>query len=146
MSERELTDEELIHEHRHGNAAALALLWVRYDRLVFGLAHGMLKSREYAQDVRQEVFLKVRAGLEELQAPSRFGPWVASITRNACRSWLRGQRPTCPLDSLSECEHPQASPTPGDQDHEQRTLLRQMIDRLPEEQRTVVELPMASGG
>jgi RNA polymerase sigma-70 factor (ECF subfamily) len=134
------TDEELIREHRQGNAAALAELWVRYDPLVYGLAHGMLRNRHSAEDVRQEVFLRVRERLDQLQDATRFGPWVAAIARNACLSWLRQVKPARSLELLGEDEHPRVSIEAEVELREQRTLLRQLVDGLPEEQRTVIEL------
>lgn len=140
MPDRPLTDEELIRRHRQGSAAALAELWVRYDGLVYGLAHGVMRSRHGADDARQEAFLRVRGSLEQLDDPSRFAPWLATITRNVCVSLLRREKPARPLDSLTEDEHPRVTIDAAVEQRERRTLLRQLVDRLPEEQRTVVEL------
>ena len=102
-------------------------------------------SRDSAEDIRQEVFLKVYAQLGQLRERAKFANWVSSITYNTCKSWLRRRRPTRPLEALTESEHPSTVIEPDLEQREQRTLLRRMIDRLPEADRTVVELHYFEG-
>ena len=113
---------------------------MRYDSLVYGLSHGILKSRHAAEDVRQEVFLLVRERLDQLQDGTRFAPWVATITRNACLSLLRRSKPERSLELLGEDDHPVVTIEGPFEKQEQRTLLRKWVDELPEEQRTAIEL------
>jgi RNA polymerase sigma-70 factor (ECF subfamily) len=139
-------DADLIRSHLEGSSTALAQLWLRYDSLVYGIAHSVVCSREAAEDIRQEVFLKVYAELAQLEEHTRFIGWLRTITYNACYSWLRRQRPSKPLDSLVDREHPTTPPVEaGLEQRELRTLLRRMIDRLPEEYRTVIELRYFEG-
>jgi RNA polymerase sigma-70 factor, ECF subfamily len=145
MSEQTPTDSQLIQAHLGGHPAALAALWVRYDRFAFGLAHAILEDRHAAEDVRQDVFLMARSQLGQLQDPGRLGAWLATITRNACRSWLRRKRPDVPLDAAGDQPDPQALASAELERREQRTLLRQMIDGLPEKQRVVIELHYFEG-
>lgn len=141
MQDNTPSDAELIEQHGLGQPNALAQLWLRYDSMVYGTAHSIVCRRDVAEDIRQEVFLKVYAGLTQLRDGNRFAAWLGSITHNACYSWLRRQKPTAPLESLSEAEHPRPrTPDEHAERSEQRTLLRQMIDQLPEDYRVVVEL------
>ena len=143
MSSANPSDTVLIREHLRGNPTALLQLWMRYDGLVYGIAHSITCRRDVAEDIRQEVFLKVHGELPQLQSPAKFTSWLRSITYNACRTWLRRQRPVVPLDSLTDAQHPRS--TIGDEDEERRTLLRRMIDLLPQEQREVIELHYFEG-
>ena len=146
MSHETPTDAALIKDHLQGVPTAMAQLWLRYDRLVYGIAHSVVCSREVADDIRQEVFLKVYAELPQLREHTKFVSWLRNITYNTCYSWQRRQKSTTPLDSLSDGEHPTtASIETVVERRELRTLLRQMIDRLPEDYRTVIELHYFEG-
>lgn len=134
------TDAELIAAHLCGDASALMALWVRYDGMVYGIAHSFTTQREAAEDIRQEVFLKVYNSLTQLQDRRRFSAWLHSITRNACNTWLRRQKPTLPVEYLTDSDHPGGSFVEAMEQREQRTRLRQMIDALPFDYRIVIEL------
>ncbi|MDA1192173.1 MAG: sigma-70 family RNA polymerase sigma factor [Candidatus Poribacteria bacterium] len=140
------TDAELIAQHLNGSAVALSQLWVRYDRVVYGIAHSVLSRRDAAEDIRQEVFLKTYEHLDNLRDSAKFVSWLRNVTYNACYGWLRKQRPTTTLDALTEGQQPTTPSGAGEvEQRELRTLLRQMIDRLPEALRTVIELRYFEG-
>ena len=84
--------------------------------------------------------LNVYTKLPQLQKHTRFVSWLKSITYNACKSWFRRQKPVVQLDSIADMEDLTASFEADVERRELRTLLRQMIDKLPEEYRTVIEL------
>jgi RNA polymerase sigma factor (sigma-70 family) len=145
MSQQTPSDAELIQEHLQGSPTAMSQLWMRYDSLVYGLAHSIVCRRDVAEDIRQEVFSRVYTRLPQLQDHSRFASWLKSIIYNACKGWLRRQRPIVPLGSLVDMEHSGGSVETDVEQRELRTLLRQMIDKLPEEYRTVIELHYFEG-
>jgi RNA polymerase sigma-70 factor (ECF subfamily) len=140
MDDETPDDGRLICEYLKGNSLALAQLWLRYDRLVYGLAHSIVCSRERAEDIRQEVFLKVYARLPDLREPAKFANWLRSITYNTCKSWLRHQKFMDAFELSLAAGPSDDSFEPDLILRERRTLLRRMIDRLPENCRTVVEL------
>jgi len=145
MSQETPSDAILIKEHLQGSSTAMSQLWMRYDSLVYGLAHSMVCRRDIAEDLRQEVFLSVYTKLPQLQEHTKFVSWLKSITYNACKSWLRRQRPIVQLDSIADMEDLTASFETDVERRELRTLLRQMIDKLPEEYRMVIELHYFEG-
>lgn len=140
MSEHEPSDSQLIASYRKGVSDALVQLWLRYDRLVYGTAHGMLSQAETAEDIRQEVFLKVYNGMAELKDVDRFSIWLHRITRNACLSWLRRHRSTALLDENCHPVDPSEPVTATLEQQQKRTWLRRHIDRLPADYRTAIEL------
>ena len=146
MNQETPSDVVLIREHLQGSSTAMLQLWMRYEGLVYGLAHSMVCRRDVAEDIRQEVFLKVYTELPQLQEHTKFASWLKSIVYNACNSWFRRQKSTTSLELLAEAEHPTTSPIEAKVERrELRTLLRQMIDRLPEAYRTVIELHYFEG-
>jgi RNA polymerase sigma factor (sigma-70 family) len=63
-----------------------------------------------AEDLPQEVFVRVSHDLVDLRAPDRFLPWLRQVTRNICRMWRRRQRATAePLDTIAEMDDPTAA-------------------------------------
>jgi len=138
-------DEDLIYAYLNGNQTALCKLWLRYDAMVYGIAHSMVRSKEVAEDLRQEIFIKMYANLSKLKELDKFTSWLKSITYNTCRSWLSRQKETVPVDSLTDAQHPTVSIDEEVEHREHRNLLRQMVDQLPLDYRVVIELHYFEG-
>jgi RNA polymerase sigma-70 factor (ECF subfamily) len=107
-------DSALVHAARQGDRAAFGSLYARYARMV----HGILLARVPASDVDdlvQDVFLRAMPRLGDLRDVSRFGPWLAAITRNRANDYHRQTRAVAAVtESLSEEENecPAASNAP----------------------------------
>ena len=78
----------------------------RFQAEVFGLSVRMLNHRHDAEDVSQEVFLRVFRSLRRWDPARPLRPWITGITVNRCRTWL-SQRSRVPetVDYLNECLH-----------------------------------------
>jgi RNA polymerase sigma-70 factor (ECF subfamily) len=77
-------DEEIIALMRAGRPdEALARLVPAYRRRVFGLAYGILGDRAAAEDVAQEVFVKVWQAFDSFDGRAQLSTWIYAITRNA---------------------------------------------------------------
>ena len=78
-----------------GDAAAIGLLVERYQADVFGLCVRLLHHRHDAEDVAQEVFLRVFRSLRRWDPARPLKPWIMGIAVNRCRTWLaqRAKRP-----------------------------------------------------
>ena len=63
----------------------------RHRDRVYGFAYHHLGSREEAEDVTQEVLLRLWKHMDRVE-PERAGAWLARVTRNACYDLLRGRR------------------------------------------------------
>src|ERR1700760_5148751 len=70
-------------------------LVAQFQADVFGLSVRLLQHRHDAEDVTQEVFLRVFRSLRRWDARRPLRPWVMGITVNRCRTWLaqRARRP-----------------------------------------------------
>jgi len=107
-------DSSLVLAAREGDRAAFGGLYARYARMV----HGILLARVPANDVDdlvQDVFLRALDRLGGLREVSRFGPWLAAITRNCANDYHRQNRAVVAVtESLSEDEEdlPAASAAP----------------------------------
>ena len=125
--------QHLLQERQY--AEALEVLLNRYERKVFRMALVFLKDPTRAEDVTQDIFLKLWQALPDYDGRASPGTWLYTIARNTCLSAARSDsyRKTVPLDATFE---PAAPPWAQAGDME----LAQCIDRLPEIQRTVITL------
>jgi len=90
------TDEAiLVRRCMLDDADAMRALVERFQADVFGLCVRMLHHRHDAEDVTQEVFLRVFRSLRRWDAQRTLKPWIMGITVNRCRTWLsqRKRRP-----------------------------------------------------
>ncbi len=65
-----------------GNSGAFEPLIHHYQRYVFHIAFGILKSREEAEEITQDVFLKVYHVMGSFKGESRFSTWIYRIAHN----------------------------------------------------------------
>lgn len=85
----------LVRRCLRGEAEAVQALLDRFQAEVYGLCVRMLNHRHDAEDVAQEVFLRVFRSLRRWDSQRPLKPWVMSIAVNRCRTWLaqRSRRP-----------------------------------------------------
>ncbi|HTM57773.1 MAG TPA: RNA polymerase sigma factor [Candidatus Udaeobacter sp.] len=128
---------------------ALAALFERYIGLVYGLAFRLMGERHLAEDVAQEVFLKVHRAAHRLDPDRDPAAWLTVITTNACRDvWRSGAyrmtRSSQPVEEDSEGAPALTLGTNDPEDHalasERERLVQDAIRRLPESLRVPVVL------
>lgn len=110
-----------------------------YRRRVFGLAFSVLGDRAAADDVSQEVFVKLWQALPRYDGRARLSTWIYAITRNAAISALRSRRYAVSMSDpavFDEVEGREAAPGPG---HDDAALWR-AVDALPDKQRQATVL------
>jgi RNA polymerase sigma factor (sigma-70 family) len=87
-----LSDIELIEQTLAGNQAAYADLVKRHQRFVFTLAMRFSKSREDAEEIAQDCFIKAYRSLANFQRQSKFSTWLYSIVYTTAMTFLRKKR------------------------------------------------------
>ncbi|RYY32312.1 MAG: sigma-70 family RNA polymerase sigma factor [Sphingobacteriaceae bacterium] len=87
-----LTDIELIERTLAGDQSAYADLVRRHQRFVFTLALRFTKSREDAEEVSQDCFVKAYRSLAGYQGQSKFSTWLYSIVYTTAMTHLRKKR------------------------------------------------------
>jgi len=85
-------DSELISEVLSGNTSAFSELVSRYQRYVFTLAMRFTKSREDAEEIAQDCFVKVYRSLASFQGASKFSTWLYGIVYHTSMTFLRKKR------------------------------------------------------
>ena len=82
---------EVLERVRSRDPEALGAFFERYVDQVFALVYRLLGDRTLAEDVTQEVFLKVHRAAPQLDTSRDPGPWLTTIATNACRDlWRSG--------------------------------------------------------
>lgn len=122
---------------------AFELLYDRYHRLVYGVALRVLGDAAAAEDVTQGVFLKLWSSPDSFSA-GNFGAWIARVARNRSLDVVRSR------SARSTDEIPAS--LPDDDVLEERAIaridgerVREALNRLPAEQRDLLELGFFAG-
>jgi len=140
------SDEELVARLAHQDHKALETLYDRYSRILYSLGLRILKESARAEEVVQDVFLKLWQK-PHLYIPENgaFSHWLLRVTRNQAIDELRSKK-TFSADEM-EIEFVDQGP---DVLHEvwldeQRATIRRALSQLPDPQRQVIELAYFQG-
>jgi RNA polymerase sigma-70 factor (ECF subfamily) len=130
---------ELVRAERRDEA--IALLLPAFRRRVFGLAYSFLRDREAAEDVTQEVFIKLWRALPRFDGRASMSTWIYTIARNASLSALRARRPQSSLSDPEVMEAVESiDPAPPADVIVDRAAILRLVDQLPTKQRQVIML------
>jgi RNA polymerase sigma-70 factor (ECF subfamily) len=92
MDMTNLSDIEYIHRVRQGDTNAFVYLVQRYQRMIFSLVVKTVGNSSEAEDITQEIFIKVYQSLPKFREDSKFSTWLYRVACNFCFSHLRKQR------------------------------------------------------
>lgn len=107
-------DRELAERHRRGDARAFEELYRRYAAAVINLAWRLSGSRVEAEDLGQEIFLRVFRHLARFRGEAALRTWIFRVAINHCRSRLgRRRAPTEPLGEGDEGGRQAIDPGPS---------------------------------
>lgn len=130
----------LIRLSQGGDQNAFHELVQKYDARIMALALQLLKNKEDAEDIYQEVFLKAWRNLHTFEFKSDFYTWLYRIASNTCFSYQSGKaRHHLENLSLEEGYHDVYKEESPDRSEEQERIIA-MVDDLPVKQRTVFVL------
>ena len=142
------SDFALIRRTLDGDQNAFTTLVTKYQKWVHTLVWRKTGDFHIAEEITQDVFLKVYKKLSTLKPSDHFTGWLYVIATRHCIAWFRKKRlPTTSLDAMpvSELEefcYTQYETELGEQtSHErQRDIVKRLLQKLPESERTVVTL------
>jgi len=134
-------DEPDLDRVRAGRAAAdFEALVAAYRRRVFGIAYAIVGSRAAAEDVAQEVFVKLWKSLDRYDGRAQLSTWIYAITRNAAISALRRERPASSLSDEAVLAEAEARAAVADEPRADDAALWRAVAALPDPQRRAVIL------
>ncbi len=125
-------DAELLWRLWRGDTKAFAEVVNLYKSMVLNLAARMTGQPDLAEDVAQEVFLRVWKGLSQFRGECKLSTWIYRITINLCIAegkTARGRSEFLPIDSPAVMADPQLR-TEGSNEYAEEVVLKERMDRL----------------
>jgi len=147
-----LDDEALIGLVRQHQEAALSVLYDRYGRLVYSLAFNALQDQALAEEITQDVFLRIWNKADTFRAEQgKLVTWMTSITRYRAIDVIRRRNVRPEGNQAAWIEDP-GFDLPGDMDVEAEVeildssrQIQKAVAQLPDEQRLVLSLAYFQG-
>jgi RNA polymerase sigma-70 factor, ECF subfamily len=134
-----INERELVERCRLGDEGAFQQLVDRYKELVFALIARTVQDRSRAEDLAQDVFLRIHRGLPYFRGEARLSTWIYRIVVNAC---AQPQSPVAQTVSLQDDRVPAAVVSAVTDrrfgDLELRDRLEKAIARLPANYRLLI--------
>ena len=144
-------DVILMLKFKEGDKAAFEQLLDKYQKPVINFIYRMIQDRDEADDLAQEVFVRVYNSAKRYEPKAKFSTWIYRITKNLCLNELRRRkRKFISLDETISTEEgelkreiasPEAtSPYQDTSKHELQKVVKEAIESLPANQRIAVIL------
>lgn len=134
------SDQELIDQIKGGNQSAFVTLVEKYRNYVFTIALSVIREREDAEEIAQDVFVKVYQMLNSFQGTSSFKTWLYSVTYRTAIDYTRKKKKHrhSELDqNLSLADTREGNK--ANRDH-LKTVLNNLIARLKPEDAGIITL------
>ncbi|HEY8429712.1 MAG TPA: RNA polymerase sigma factor [Sandaracinaceae bacterium] len=154
------SDEELLRRFNEGDADAFELLVRRYERPLYNFILRSVRRRDRAEEILQDVFLKVVQRSTEFKGNSKLSTWLYTIARNLCIDHSRKMvfRRHASLDAASRAGGDAEGPTllektsSGEPGADRRAISNDLaqritaaVEELPEEQKEVFLMRQVQG-
>jgi RNA polymerase sigma-70 factor (ECF subfamily) len=146
-----MDEKILVEQARQGRQDAFEALVRMYNQKVFALAYGFVRDRASADDLAQEIFLKVYQALPNFRVESGFSTWLYRIAVNHVKDFLRksSRRKTVSLDQVGD--GPLAVSDGAEariqerEDEERRAAVYRALETLPPKYRLILTLRDVDG-
>lgn len=144
----EWNDAELIKQILRGDQDAFGPLVRKYQKGVHALVWRKIGDFHIAQEITQDAFLNAYRKIRTLKNHNQFAGWLYVIAANLCRDWLRRKRlpmesidvdDTNEVDKVSYSKY-LAEKQEADADETRREVVKELLQKLPESERTVMTL------
>jgi RNA polymerase sigma-70 factor (ECF subfamily) len=135
-------DDATLGRARHGDREAFADIVREHQAMVFSIAYHFIGRREVAEELAQDVFLRLFQHVQGIESPSHLTFWLRRVTSRCCIDWFRQRtrRREVGVDPLPDAP---VDSNPRDVLLERR--LHRVVQELPETARLVVTLKYQEG-
>lgn len=133
-----VNERELVERCRSGDERAFQDLVDRYKNLVFALIARTVQDRSRAEDLAQDVFLRIHRGLPYFRGEARLSTWIYRIVANVCLQGSGHQAPVSLDDRRADHQTRASAPDRQFGDLELKDRLEKAIARLPPNARLLV--------
>ena len=96
-----MEDKQIIERNKHGKKAGFRILIEQYQDMILNLVYSYLGNREEAEDITQDLFIKVYNKINSFKGLSKLSTWMYRITINMCHDMVRkkSKMRTVPLEN-----------------------------------------------
>ena len=131
-------DEDIIRQVLNGNRNAYALLVNKYKDRVFSLALGIVRNRELAEEIAQDVFVKAYSSLKKFRQEAGFSTWIYRITYNTAVSETRKKKHK--MLAVEDVEATDLDPEKAEEKEKKYLTLEKAVDGLEPEEKLIITL------
>ena len=144
----EKDDVQLIQSILSGNDEAFTTLVGKYQKSVHALAWRKVGDFHFAEEITQDTFLQAYKKLATLRNPNQFAGWLYVIANNLCKRWNQKKKlstqslegtPVVEIENTSYKRYVSEQREAETTEH-QHEIVKNLLQRLPESERTVVTL------
>ena len=145
--ERE-NDVQLIRSILSGNDEAFSVLVRKHQKSIHALAWRKVGDFHIAEEITQDTFLSVYKNLAQLKNPNQFAGWIYVIANRFCLKWLQKNKLAMqslgdtPMEEIEEISYTRyaSDQRQAEVAEDRQELVKKMLSKLPESERTVVTL------
>ena len=142
------SDAQLIYRVLSGDDEAFTTLVRKHQKGVHALAWRRIGDFHFAEEIAQDTFLRAYKGLTKLKNPSQFSGWLYVITNRLCNSWLKKNKSIIesvedvPMLEIQRMSYERYALDEQEKEAKgaRQKLVRQLLMKLPESERTVMTL------
>ncbi len=138
-------DYALIEKFLSGDEEGFAALVKRYQNYVINTVYSLVGYSRHAQDIAQEVFIKIYQNLAFFEKKSAFSTWLYRIVVNTTYNSLKNKKRYVALNDIDEPVDVKKSSLAELEEEEKQQLIKKAIERLPFKYRTVLALKDING-
>ena len=141
-------DVQLIQRILSGDDVAFSILVEKYQKSVHALVWRKIGDFHYAEEITQDTFLQAYKKLPTLRDPHQFAGWLYVIANRRCLNWLRKQKSA--MQSLEDTRvdevenlsytHYLSDHREAEAEERRREIVKKLLEKLPESERTVMTL------
>ncbi len=137
-------DEYYIEQTLNGNINYYAFLVERYQRMVFTLTIRIVKNREVAEEISQDVFVKAYENLERFKGKSKFSTWIYKIAYYASLDAIKRNKRQLNfenIETINEINFENVQDALQSlQDNERKIIINNALFKLSEDERVILTL------
>lgn len=136
-----MTDEMIMEAVKNGNLQQATLLFERYNKRIYNFLARMTMDRTLAEDLTQNVFLRIIKYRTSYREGARFQSWIYQIARNVFSDHYQHIKDKYPkLVEVEKISDHMADSDESERQNEKELLLQQSLAKLTEEQRELLVL------
>lgn len=140
-----MEDERLIERFLSGDEEGFEMLVKKYQNHVVNIVYSLTGETQDADDIAQEVFIKVYKNLGSFSKKAKFSTWLYRITVNTTYNHLKKEKRYVPSDYRKDSDVFKKIPLEDLERGELKELIRKSIEKLPFKYRTVIVLKEIEG-